>query len=79
MTDTTARGAGPAERAKRTQRETVMSRLDTVIERGVAPSAGTVDMKLEVVVIPVSDVKRAKRFYSNQDGEPFSSASRWRS
>jgi catechol 2,3-dioxygenase-like lactoylglutathione lyase family enzyme len=29
------------------------------------PRAGTVDMKLEVVVIPVSDVDRAKRFYSN--------------
>jgi catechol 2,3-dioxygenase-like lactoylglutathione lyase family enzyme len=42
-----------------------MSQLDTVIERDVAPSAGTVDMKLEVVVIPVSDVDRAKRFYSN--------------
>jgi catechol 2,3-dioxygenase-like lactoylglutathione lyase family enzyme len=28
-----------------------------------APNAGTVDMKLEVVVIPVSDVDRAKRFY----------------
>jgi catechol 2,3-dioxygenase-like lactoylglutathione lyase family enzyme len=27
------------------------------------PSAGRVDMKLEVVVIPVSDVDRAKRFY----------------
>jgi catechol 2,3-dioxygenase-like lactoylglutathione lyase family enzyme len=27
------------------------------------PSAGTVDTKLEVVVIPVSDVDRAKRFY----------------
>jgi catechol 2,3-dioxygenase-like lactoylglutathione lyase family enzyme len=27
------------------------------------PTAGTVDMKLEVVVIPVSDVERAKRFY----------------
>ena len=27
------------------------------------PSAGSVDMKLEVVVIPVSDVDRAKRFY----------------
>ena len=42
-----------------------MSRPDTVIEPDVAPSAGTVDMKLEVVVIPVSDVDRAKRFYSN--------------
>jgi catechol 2,3-dioxygenase-like lactoylglutathione lyase family enzyme len=27
------------------------------------PSAGTIDMKLEVIVIPVSDVDRAKRFY----------------
>ena len=27
------------------------------------PSAGMIDMKLEVVVIPVSDVDRAKRFY----------------
>ena len=25
----------------------------------------TVDMKLEIVVIPVSDVDRAKQFYSN--------------
>lgn len=29
------------------------------------PKAGTVDMKLEVVVIPVSDVDRAKRFYED--------------
>ena len=29
------------------------------------PSAGKVDLKLEVVVIPVSDVDRAKRFYGN--------------
>jgi catechol 2,3-dioxygenase-like lactoylglutathione lyase family enzyme len=29
------------------------------------PSAGIVDMKLEVVVIPVSDVDRAKRFYGS--------------
>ena len=28
-----------------------------------SPRAATVDMKLEVVVIPVSDVDRAKRFY----------------
>jgi catechol 2,3-dioxygenase-like lactoylglutathione lyase family enzyme len=27
------------------------------------PEAGVVDMKLEVVVVPVSDVDRAKRFY----------------
>src|SRR5215210_5220868 len=35
-------------------------RSETAIE---TPSARTVDMKLEVVVIPVSDVDRAKRFY----------------
>ena len=29
------------------------------------PKAGIVDMKLEVAVIPVSDVDRAKRFYEN--------------
>src|SRR5262245_64552174 len=29
------------------------------------PSAGKVDTKLEVVVIPVSDVDRAKRFYGS--------------
>ena len=40
-----------------------MNQLDAMIERDVAPSAGTIDMKLEVVVIPVSDVDRAKRFY----------------
>ena len=31
----------------------------------LAPSAGTVDLKLEVVIVPVSDVDRAKRFYGN--------------
>ena len=30
-----------------------------------APRASAVDMKLEVVVVPVSDVDRAKQFYSN--------------
>jgi len=29
------------------------------------PTARTVDMKLEVVVIPVADVDRAKRFYGS--------------
>ena len=37
-------------------------RSETAIE---TPRARTVDMKLEVVVIPVSDVDRAKEFYSN--------------
>jgi catechol 2,3-dioxygenase-like lactoylglutathione lyase family enzyme len=29
------------------------------------PRAGTIDMKLEVVTLPVSDVDRTKRFYEN--------------
>jgi catechol 2,3-dioxygenase-like lactoylglutathione lyase family enzyme len=29
------------------------------------PGAGTIDMKLEVVTVPVSDVDRAKRFYQS--------------
>ncbi len=37
-------------------------RSETALE---TPRARTVDMKLEVVVIPVSEVDRAKRFYSN--------------
>ena len=36
--------------------------MTTAIE---TPRARTVDMKLEVVVIPISDADRAKRFYSN--------------
>ena len=36
------------------------ARSETAIE---TPGARTVDLKLEVVVIPVSDVDRAKRFY----------------
>jgi catechol 2,3-dioxygenase-like lactoylglutathione lyase family enzyme len=32
---------------------------------GAAPEAGTIDMKLEVITIPVSDVDRAKSFYEN--------------
>ena len=40
-----------------------MSQRLAVFERDVASSERTVDMKLEVVVVPVSDVDRAKRFY----------------
>ena len=29
------------------------------------PEAGTVDMKLEVITVPVSDIDRAKRFYQS--------------
>ena len=38
---------------------------ETAIE---TPRARTVDMKLEVVVIPVSDVDRAKEFYGSLGG-----------
>jgi catechol 2,3-dioxygenase-like lactoylglutathione lyase family enzyme len=41
-----------------------------MIERDIAPSAATIDMKLEVVVIPVSDVDRAKRFYGDLGWRP---------
>jgi catechol 2,3-dioxygenase-like lactoylglutathione lyase family enzyme len=40
-----------------------MNQLDAAIERDDAPTAGMVDLKLEVVAIAVSDVDRAKRFY----------------
>jgi catechol 2,3-dioxygenase-like lactoylglutathione lyase family enzyme len=44
--------------------ETKMSSTLTSNEHATGtPNAGKVDMKLEVVVIPVSDVERAKRFY----------------
>src|SRR4051812_46745393 len=42
-----------------------MTLLDALLEPEVAHSTGTLDMKLEVVVIPVSDVDRAKRFYGD--------------
>ena len=41
-----------------------MSTTQTNTERATQlPTAATVDLKLEVVVLPVSDVDRAKRFY----------------
>ena len=45
------------------------------------PRAGRVDMKLEVVVLPVSDVDRAKRFYLSMGWRldaDFSSGDTWR-
>src|SRR5262245_31749761 len=39
-----------------------MSPTDTSADR---PEPGTVDMKLEVVTVPVSDVDRAKTFYES--------------
>jgi catechol 2,3-dioxygenase-like lactoylglutathione lyase family enzyme len=41
-----------------------MNSTEVLSETAIAtPKARTVDMKLEVVVIPVADVERAKRFY----------------
>ena len=43
-----------------------MNSATTEVKRGPqGEKAATVDMKLEVVVLPVSDVDRAKRFYEN--------------
>ncbi len=45
------------------------------------PTAATVDLKLEVVVIPVSDVERAKRFYLSMGWRldaDFASGDSWR-
>ncbi|TAJ33337.1 MAG: glyoxalase, partial [Reyranella sp.] len=41
-----------------------MDQGNIVIERAAASSVGRLDMKLEVVVIPVSDVERAIAFYT---------------
>jgi len=42
-----------------------MTTIETKRETGIGPSASrSIDMKLEVVVIPVSDVDRAKAFYA---------------
>jgi catechol 2,3-dioxygenase-like lactoylglutathione lyase family enzyme len=47
--------------------EVGMTTIDVGSESSTAesPMPGTVDMKLEVVLLPVSDVDRAKRFYQN--------------
>ena len=43
-----------------------MTAIDTSSDRKLqAPTAGTVDYKLEVLTIPVSDVDRAKAFYAS--------------
>src|SRR3954452_2647589 len=46
--------------------EVSMSSTTESTERSPAvPEAGTIDMKLEVVTLPVADVDRAKRFYAS--------------
>src|SRR5215217_2166439 len=47
------------------EEEIIMNHIQTAIKRDVEPSVGSVDMKLEVVVIPVSNIDRAKRFYGD--------------
>jgi catechol 2,3-dioxygenase-like lactoylglutathione lyase family enzyme len=42
-----------------------MSSTDVSSSSTQMPEAGTVDMKLEVVTLPVSDIDRAKRFYQS--------------
>jgi catechol 2,3-dioxygenase-like lactoylglutathione lyase family enzyme len=59
-----------------------MSSTQTSNEKATpSPAAAAVDLKLEVVVIPVSDVDRAKRFYESLgwrlDGD-FKGAGDWR-
>ena len=41
-----------------------MDQVSPLSERDVASSAGKVDLKLEAVTIPVSDIDRAKEFYA---------------
>ena len=41
-----------------------MEQANPLSERNVASSEGKVDLKLEVVTIPVSDIDRAKEFYA---------------
>ena len=52
-----------------------------MVKDDVAPAAATVDLKLEVVVIPVADVDRSKRFYEGLgwrvDGD-FTNGPDWR-
>ena len=52
-----------------------------MVKDDAAPTAATVDLKLEVVVIPVSDVDRSKRFYEGLgwrlDGD-FTNGPDWR-
>jgi catechol 2,3-dioxygenase-like lactoylglutathione lyase family enzyme len=46
--------------------EVSMTSTDASTETSTkVPEAGTIDMKLEVVTLPVSDVDRAKRFYQS--------------
>jgi catechol 2,3-dioxygenase-like lactoylglutathione lyase family enzyme len=45
--------------------EVAMSTTDASSTQAESPAPGTIDMKLEVVGVPVSDVDRAKSFYQS--------------
>jgi len=47
------------------EQQMLMTKEVVTNERTIDASVATVDMKLEAVVIPVSDVDRAKKFYGN--------------
>jgi len=56
--------AGPCRLNHNPSKEDTMSTIEMSSEKSVqVPETGTADFKLEVVVLPVSDVDRAKRFY----------------
>lgn len=42
-----------------------MSRTDATTNSAVEVPLGTIDMKLEVITVPVSDIDRAKAFYES--------------
>jgi catechol 2,3-dioxygenase-like lactoylglutathione lyase family enzyme len=46
------------------RKERIMAQPEPARESTQTPKPGVVDLKLEVIVIPVSDVDRAKQFYS---------------
>jgi predicted enzyme related to lactoylglutathione lyase len=74
-------GTGSVATRHRTS-EVSMSSTRMMTERATQiPAARTIDLKLEVVVIPVSDVDRAKRFYESLGWRldaDFTSGDEWR-
>ena len=42
-----------------------MSSTDVTTDTSVDAPLGTIDMKLEVITVPVSDIDRAKAFYES--------------
>src|SRR2546421_4208163 len=61
---------GPSHAGRRSEERGASRRTTNTEERAMTnaiktPKAATFDMKLEIVVIPVSDVDRAKAFYAS--------------